>query len=188
MNGLQSGRCTQRTSLYSDTKAQKFLDTLTSKLRTKLDALQVSNGYNRGRYELTHAPMDIDVSTPDSKYYQILKNRRDDLDFLMPQFYNGVTRPGIDGVDGVGAGAMSAASLFGLLSNSLFEGEPFKVIFGFCISDCSGTRSNVNGTKAVQVLSDLKSYNGGEFSCNGGAFFWVADDDTNGSWSNGISL
>ena len=75
-----------------------------------------------------------------------------------------------------------------LKQNSLFEGEPFKVLFGFCISDCSGTGSNVDGTKAVQVLSDLKSYNGGEFRCNGGAFFWVADDDTNGSWSNGISL
>eukprot|EP00956_Cyclotella_meneghiniana_P004470 scaffold5504_cov53-Cyclotella_meneghiniana.AAC.10 len=60
VNGLQSGRCTQRTSLYSDTKAQTFLDTLTSKLRTKLDALQVSNGYNRGRYELC---LDIPVLT-----------------------------------------------------------------------------------------------------------------------------
>ena len=187
VNGLQSGRCTQRTSLYSDTKAQTFLDTLTSKLRTKLDALQVSNGYNRGRYELTHAPMDTDVSSSASKYYQILKNRRDDLDFLMPQFYNGATRPGIDGVASSGAGAMSAASLFGLLSNNLFEGEPSKVIFGFCISDCSGTGSNVNSNGAVQVLSDLKKFNGGEFSCNGGAVFWVAEHDTNGSWSNGMS-
>jgi chitinase len=184
--GVQSGRCGQRTSLYSDTKAQVFLDSLTSKLRTKLDALQASNGYNRGRYEITHAPMDTDVSRPDSKYFQILKARRNDLDFLMPQFYNGVTRPGVDGVAGTGAGSMSAASLFGLLANDLFAEEPSKVIFGFCISDCSGTGSNTIGDAAVEVLSDLKTYNQGEFSCNGGAFFWVAVHDINGSWSKSV--
>lgn len=56
ISGLQSGRCLQRTNNYTDAKAQNFLDLLTSKLRTKLDALQSSNGYNRGRYEVTHAP------------------------------------------------------------------------------------------------------------------------------------
>ena len=184
VNGLQSGRCAQRSNLYSDEKAQTFLDSLTSKLRSKLDALQSSNGYNRGRYEITHAPMDIDVSRPDSKYYEILKNRSDDLDFLMPQFYNGVTRPGIDGVAGSGAGAMSSIDLFGNLANDMFDNEPNKVIFGFCISDCSGTGSNVDGNQAVQVLSDLKSYNGGEFECNGGAFFWVAQHDQ--GWSDTV--
>jgi hypothetical protein len=152
----------------------------------KLDALQTSNGYSRGRYEITHAPMDIDVSRPDSKYYQILKNRRDDLDFLMPQMYNGVTRPVIDGIDGVGAGSMSAVNLFGNLVNDLFNSEPHKVVFGFCISDCSGTGSNADGQDAVQVMSDLKSYNGGEFSCMGGAFFWVAQHDIGGSWSDQV--
>ena len=181
--GAQSGRCGQRTGLYSDTKAQTFLDSLTSKLRTKLDALQASNGYNRGRYEITHAPMDIDVSGPNSKYFQILKARKNDLDFLMPQFYNGVTRPGVDGFAGTGAGSMSAASLFDLIANGIFSDEPSKVIFGFCVSDCSGTGSNINGNAAVKVLSDLKVYNQGKFSCNGGAFFWVALHDVNGSWS-----
>lgn len=186
MNGLQSGLCAQRSTLYSDSKAQTFLDILTAKLRVKLDALQQSNGYNRGRYELTHAPMDTDISRQDSKYYQILKNRRHDLDFLMPQFYNGVTRPGVDGLDGTGAGSMSAAKVFGSLANDLFAGEPNKVVFGFCVSDCSGSGSNVNKNQARQVLSDLKAYNGGEFSCNGGAFFWVSSHDTNGSWSNTV--
>ena len=186
VNGLQSGRCAQRSSLYTDEKAQNFLDSLTSKLRMKLDALQVTNGYSRGRYEITHAPMDIDISRPDSKYYQILKNRRNDLDFLMPQFYNGVTRPGVDGVTGTGAGSMSAVDLFGNLANDMFNEEPNKVIFGFCISDCSGTGSNVDGGTAVQVLSDLKSHNGGEFHCNGGAFFWVALHDTSGTWSSTV--
>ncbi|KAL7486922.1 hypothetical protein ACHAW6_012519 [Cyclotella cf. meneghiniana] len=184
VNGLQSGGCTQRSNLYSDEKAQTFLNTLTSKLRVKLDALQASNGYSRGRYEVTHAPMDVDVSRPDSKYYQILKARRDDLDFIMPQMYNGVTRPGIDGVDGIGAGSMSAAALFRNIANDLFDGQPNKVVFGFCISDCSGTGSNVNGNQAVTILADLKSYNNKELSCNGGAFFWVAQHDIGGAWSD----
>ena len=128
--GKQSGNCPQRTSLYSDEKAQTFLDTLTSNLRVKLDALQVSNEYNRGRYEITHAPMDSDLVPSNgfaSQYFRILKDRRADLDFLMPQFYNGMTRPGLDGVDGTGAGAMSAAVMFSSLANDLFDQEPHKV-------------------------------------------------------------
>jgi len=45
----------------------------------------------------------------------------------MPQFYNGVTRPAVDGVDGTGAGALSAAAMFDSLSNELFDSEPNKV-------------------------------------------------------------
>lgn len=59
-----------------------------------------------------------------------------------------------------------------------------QVVFGFCIADCSGTGSNTNGNQAVAVLSDLKTYNNGEFSCNGGAFFWVAQHDVNGGFSD----
>ena len=125
--GKQSGRCAQRTANYSDTKAQTFLDTLTSKMRTKLDALQATNGYARGRYEITHAPMDSDLTPSSSEYFKILHNRRADLDFLMPQFYNGATRPAIDGVGGSGSGALSAASMFGSLANDLFDQEPHKV-------------------------------------------------------------
>ncbi|KAL7519713.1 hypothetical protein ACHAWX_004468 [Stephanocyclus meneghinianus] len=67
VNDVQSGSCKQRTSSYSDEKAQTFFDILTSKLRVNLDALQLSNGYNRGCYELTHAPMDTEISSPNSK-------------------------------------------------------------------------------------------------------------------------
>merc|ERR1712194_220509 len=154
--GKQSGNCPQRTSLYSDEKAQTFLDTLTSNLRRKGSDLQVSNEYNRGRYEITHAPMDSDLVPSNgfaSQYFRILKDRRADLDFLMPQFYNGVTRPGLDGVDGTGAGAMSAAVMFSSLANDLFDQEPHKAVFGFCISDCSGTGSNISSDAAVEVTT-----------------------------------
>ena len=63
-----------------------------------------------------------------------------------------------------------------------------KVVFGFCITDCSGTGSNSSGGDAVKVLQDLKIYNNGVFSCNGGAFFWVAEHDANGSWSDAVSV
>lgn len=98
-------------------------------MRTKLDALQVRkvrNGDRRDRYEITHAPMDVDLTPTSRPYFQILRELRADLDFLMPQFYNGVTRPAY-GVDGSGGGEMSAAELFGSLSDDLFENEPHKV-------------------------------------------------------------
>ena len=126
VGGKQAGLCPQRSSEYSDLKAQLFLNGLTSKMRTKLDDLQSLNGYNRGRYEVTHAPMDSDL-TQDSIYFQILHERRADLDFIMPQFYNGITRPAVDGVGGSGAGALSAASMFDSLSNEMFDQEPHKV-------------------------------------------------------------
>jgi hypothetical protein len=126
--------------------------------------------------------MDVDISSTTSKYYQILKNRRADLDFLMPQFYNGVTRPATDGVNGSGAGSMSALSIFNNLSNDMFPSEPHKVVFGFCISDCSGTGSNVSANQAVKVMSDLKAF----YPCNGGSFFWVAEHDLGGTWSDTV--
>jgi len=181
----QTGKCPQRTAAYSDLKAQTFLDRLTSQLRTKLDALQVANGYDRGRYVVTHAPMDTDLTPSTSAYFQILRERRADLDFLMPQFYNGVTRPA-GGIDGSGGGQMSAATLFGSLSDELFDGEPNKVVFGHCISACSGTGSNINAVQAVQVTSHLKQINDGQFACNGGAFFWVALGDAGGAWSDAV--
>lgn len=57
---------------------------MTSLLRQKLDALVAG-------YELTHAPMDSDLST-DSPYYQLLKEQHYNLSFLMPQF----CKPGQD--------------------------------------------------------------------------------------------
>ena len=78
---------------------------LTSKLRQKLDAL--GSGY-----ELTHAPMDADL-VPSSVYYQILKDQHMNLNFLMPQFYNGITKAVADGVTRGKQGRDSAISLGG---------------------------------------------------------------------------
>jgi len=187
--GKQAGRCAQRSSLYTDEKAQLFLNSMTSLLRTKLDLLQSNNGYNRGRYEITHAPMDTDLvpsNGHDSKYFDILHERRADLDFLMPQFYNGYTRAGLDGFDGTGSGSIKASTIYSSLANEMFDNEPNKVVFGHCISDCSGTGSNVNANQAVQIQQEIKDFNNGEFACNGGAFFWVATHDIGGAWSDQV--
>ena len=116
---MQRDKCKQRTTLYTDAKAQNFLSSMTSLLRKKLDAL--GSGYL-----LTHAPMDTDLA-PNSKYYNILKNQNANLNFLMPQFYNGDTRPAKDGVATGSEGRKSAVSVFGSLAKDLFPGQPHKV-------------------------------------------------------------
>ena len=98
------------------------------------------------------------------------------------QFYNGFTRPAIDGFNGSGAGALSAKSIYDNLVNNIFQGQPSKVVFGFCIRDCSGTGSNASAQQAVQVMQEVKT----AYSCNGGAFFWVHNHDVNGEWSDAV--
>jgi len=136
-------------------------------------------------YTHTHiidAPMDTDLVT-DSPYYQILKTHRDKLNFLMPQFYNGITKP-INGFTSALAGRPSLDQVYSNLANDMFQNDPQKIVFGFCIADCGGTGSNTNAAQAVTVLQQVKDHNNGEFACNGGAFFWVVSDDVNGAWSD----
>ncbi|KAL7464842.1 hypothetical protein ACHAXS_005171, partial [Conticribra weissflogii] len=178
----QRGMCQQASDLYSDTKAQQFLDTLTSKLRSKLDALGQANGQT---YELTHNVMEIDLLS-ESEYYRILKDRSSDLDFLIAQFYYGLSRAVSDGVNGTGVGIISAVSIYESLAVNLFDNEPEKVVYGFCIDSCGNY--NANGTQAIKIVQDLKSYQNGLFSCNGGVSFWSTKDDVNGIWSDMVSI
>jgi len=154
-------------------EAQHFLKDLTMRLRSSLPEGS----------ELTHAPMDSDV-VPGTGYYDVLMEVAPSLDFLMPQYYNGDTRPSVDGIDGTGTGKISALSHYSNLVEDLFQGDATKMIFGFCISDCGGTGSNANGAQAATVMNDLRDY----YECNGGAFFWVAHHDTNGHWSSTIDV
>jgi len=153
---------------YTSAQAQNFLKTVTTGLRSVLPPGSI----------VTHAPMDPDL-LPSTAYYNVLKEVSSSLDFIMPQYYNGFTRPAIDGIDGTGSGSISALSHYNTLVNDMFDGDATKVIFGFCISDCSGTDSNANAVQAADIMSSLREY----YPCNGGAFFWVAAHDTGGSWS-----
>jgi len=155
---------------YDTEEQQNFISKVTTGLRASLPTGSI----------VTHAPMDSDL-VEGTAYYEVLRGVSSSLSFLMPQYYNGVTRPVLDGISGQGVGSMSALSHYANLVNNLFNGDPTKVVFGFCISDCSD--SNANADQAVMILNDLKS----TYPCNGGAFFWVAEHDTSGSWSTPVS-
>ena len=139
-------------------QSQKFLKEITVGLRNKMAP----------GAELTHAPMDPDLQQGRA-YFNLLKEVSFALDFLMPQYYNGYVRPSTD--------FGGALSHFVALTNDLFGGDSSKVVFGFCISDCPGF--NLNGPAAASVMENLAEH----YPCNGGAFFWVVNDDANGEWS-----
>ena len=154
-------------------QAVTFLNQVTTGLRNSLPAGS----------EITHAPMDSDVVKGAPYYEQVLKVTGGLLDFLMPQYYNGVTRPVIDGIDGTGTGSVSALSHYNNIVDNIYGGDPTRMVFGFCISDCSGTGSNADANQALKVMNDLSMYH----PCNGGAFFWVAEHDQGASWSSVVS-
>jgi len=142
-------------------QAQKFLKDVTVGLRNSMPA----------GFELTHAPMETDME-PGRAYYELLKEISGTLDFLMPQYYNGYIYP-FSNFD-------SALSHFTKLSDGLFSGDASKIVFGFCIGDC-GT-FNLDGHQSSIVMENLTE----TYPCNGGAFFWVVNDDTNGHWSKPV--
>lgn len=153
-------------------QAISFLRQVTVGLRNSLPADAI----------VTHAPMDIDVQ-PGSAYYALLRDISHTLDFLMPQYYNGITRPALDGIDGAGVGSVSALDHYSTITEDLFGGDGTRMVFGFCISDCGATSSNANGAQAASVMTDLIA----AYGCNGGAFFWVAEHDGNGAWSSVVN-
>ena len=157
---------------YSTTQQQNFISKVTTGLRAALPAGSI----------VTHAPMDSDL-VAGKGYYEVLRSVSSSLSFLMPQYYNGITRPVLDGIAGQGPGRTSALSHYTNLVNNVFNGDPTRVLFGFCISGCSDTNSNANAQQAVKIMNDLKSF----YPCNGGAFFWVAEHDSSASWSTPVS-
>jgi len=156
---------------FVNVPAQNFLRDVTLGLRNALPAGSI----------VTHAPMDPDVLTG-KPYYDIIKQTNYALDFLMPQYYNGVTRPAVDGLGGVGSGSVSALSHYQTLVDDVFGGDATKIVFGFCINDCGGTGSNANQNQAAAVMLDLEKH----YACNGGAFFWVVEHDVGGNWGGAV--
>jgi hypothetical protein len=118
-------------------------------------------------------------ATQGTAYYDVLMQVKDSLDFLMPQYYNGIVRPHADGLTGTGQGSISALDHATDVANDMFDGDMTRVVFGFCITDCSGSTT---GAQAASVMTELGTYH----SCNGGAFFWLAEDDIGGNWSQEV--
>jgi len=77
---------------------------------------------------------------------------------------------------------MSALQHYNNIVDGIFGGDAKKMVFGFRISDCSGTGSNASTQQASRVMTDLAAAH----PCNGGAFFWVVEHDTGGSWSSSV--
>ncbi|KAJ9463162.1 hypothetical protein DIPPA_30791 [Diplonema papillatum] len=147
-------------SFSKGAQAQYFLKEVTKGLKAAMPSKEIS-----------HAPMDADM-VPGKAYFSVLKDVASSLDFIMVQYYNGITRPNTGGFE-------AAKYHYDNVVSYLFTGDAKKVVFGFCISDCSGTGSNIGSAAAVQVMTDLAR----SHRCNGGAGFWVALHDVSGSWS-----
>jgi len=143
-------------------EAQTFLRDVTTGLRDSLPT----------GAELTHAPMEPDLM-PGTGYFKVMQDVADKLDFLMPQYYNGYIRP-YENFDG-------ALDHFRTLTDTVFNGDASKVVFGFCINDCSSF--NLDGVKSAKVMEWLAE----SYPCNGGAFFWVVHHDTGGDWSRQVN-
>ena len=151
-------------------EAQTFLRDVTVGLKQQLPVGSL----------VTHAPMEPDMM-PGRGYYNVMQATAASVDFVMPQYYNANSRPALDGLAG-GSGRISAGDHFRTLVDNVFGGDATRVVFGFCIGDCSGTGSNADAAAGVRVMQELAV----QHPCNGGAFFWVVEDDTNGDWSGTV--
>jgi chitinase len=147
----------------SDASYTGFVTDLTTELRASLDA-----AFPGERKLVTHAPMDSELQVGDP-YYAILETVADDIDFLMPQYYNGGVSPFTQ--DGLAA----IEEHYGALVDGLFDGDASRVVFGFCIEP--GCNPVATQPEAVAVMQTVEGWHPG----NGGAFFWAHPDDT-GAW------
>jgi hypothetical protein len=113
----------------------------------------------------------------------MLKGISHTLDFLMPQYYNGVTRPVVDGFNSAGPERKATSDHYKAIVDNFFDGDATRILFGFCIKDCSGTGSNADGAQAAAVMEAVSD----TYDCHGGAFVWVADTDRDASWSSTVN-
>jgi len=153
-------------------EAQTFLREVTLGLREKLPTGSI----------LTHAPMDIDV-TEGTDYFNLLKDVSHTLDFLMPQYYNGITRPAALGFNDGRSNVVPLSGHFNAIVNQFFNGDATRLVTGFCISDCATTMSNADGESAADVMTQIAEVH----PCHGGAFFWVVERDEGGGWSQTVN-
>ncbi|CAK0848198.1 unnamed protein product, partial [Prorocentrum cordatum] len=130
-------------------------------------------GARRRRRRPRWPPTPTPTEAPTRRRRPLLQEiRLQAVDYLLPQYYNGPLRPAID--------TQPAIEHMGHLVNDIFGGDASKVVFGFCISDCSGTGSNVNSARAASILQDVAA----AFPSYGGAFLWAASDDA--GWSEPV--
>merc|ERR1712151_579595 len=147
---------------FHTSQSAAFLKDLTVGLRRSLGSGKI----------ISHAPMDGDVEKG-KPYFEVLKEVASSLDYVLPQYYNGPFRPA--------QSLTEPLNHMGDLISDVFGGDQSKIIFGFCLSDCSGTGSNVNSEQAVSIVRGVSS----RYPNNGGAFLWAASDDD--GWSGPVA-
>jgi len=162
----------QRNSSFNKgPEAQRFIRKVTEGLKAKLPSESL----------ITHAPMDIDL-VEGTSYYNILEDiAEENIDFLMPQYYNHITNPPLDGLNGTAAGRANTLSHYNNLVDNLFQGDARRLVFGLCIEGCNSY--NADSDSSIGVMSELMDYH----PCNGGVFFWQVEHDTNGDWSRSVN-
>lgn len=140
-----------------------FVTGLTSELRAGLDA-----AFPDDHKLVTHAPMDSELELGDP-YFDIVATVADDLDFLMPQYYNGGRSPFVP------EQLAQIHDHFGALVDGPFGGDASKVVFGWCIEP--GCQPVATQPAALEVTTMFDAW----YPDNGGIFFWAHPDDT-GAW------
>jgi chitinase len=150
----------------SDPSYTGFVEGLTTELRASLDAT-----FPGDHKLLTHAPMDSELEVGDP-YFDIVANVAADLDFLMPQYYNGGRSPFV---------ADQLAEIrdhHAALVNGPFGGDASKVLFGWCIEP--GCQPVATQPEALEIAETFER----TYPSFGGVFFWAHPDDTDG-WFSG---
>merc|ERR1712151_1329960 len=147
---------------FHTSESAAFLKDLTVGLRQSLGSSKI----------ISHAPMDGDVAKG-NPYFEVLQEVASSIDYILPQYYNGPFRP-------AQCLAEPLAHMGDLISD-VFSSDQSRVVFGFCLSDCSGTGSNVNSEQAVSIIKGVSS----RYPDHGGAFLWAASADN--GWSGPVA-
>jgi chitinase len=144
-----------------DAAHRGFLGDLTSGLRVALDALP------GGPKLLTHAPMDSELHAGEP-YFDLVAEHAGELDFLMPQYYNG----GMSPFEANGLAAIE--DHYRALVDGPFGGDASRVVFGYCIEP--GCNPVATQPAAVDVAQTVAGW----YPNDGGAFFWAHPNETDG--------
>jgi chitinase len=149
----------------NDASYTGFVEGLTTELRASLDA------QFPGDHKLvTHAPMDSELEAGDP-YYEIVANVAGDLDFLMPQYYNGGLSPFTRD------GLASIQAHYAALVDGVFDGDASRVVFGYCIEPgCNPVATQPEATNVIETFD-------ASYPDNGGIFFWAHPNDTDAWFS-----
>jgi len=142
-----------------DPPNQAFVVNLTKQLRAKLpDCL------------LTHVP-ENNLMDQGAAYWNIMLQIADLVDFISIQYYNDNPNPLTD--------PSGAETHYGKVVSNIFNGDASKVVFGVCITECSGW--NMNAQNTANIAKSLLAKYPTNF---GGIQNWAENsEDSNCAWS-----